>query len=175
MKKFIFSLIAGAVFIGVGIGVFFMEITEFTITDYLPYIMEDKIDTFTFEDPNIFTESKGETVQIHVYLGEYFKRSGKVEIVESPGTEGVEISVDYHGTKPRFQFWDNGYNEKNGETYINSYSFDCYQNHYLPKDIMEALKYMCQNKVIVENFDTYCVEKITVKTAQPELIEVNPY
>lgn len=172
MKKFIFSLIAGAVFIGVGIGMFFMEITEFTITDCLPYIVEDKIDTFTFEDTNIFTESKGEKVQIHVYLGEYFKRNGNVEIVESPSVEGVEISIDYHGTKPRFNFWDSGYEEKNGEKYITSYYLDCYQNHYLPKDIMEALKYMCQNKVIVENFDTYCVEKLTIKSSDPDLLEI---
>ena len=172
MKKFIFSLIAGAVFIGVGIGLFLMEIAEFTITDCLPYILEDKIDTFTFEDPDVFTESRGETVQIHVYLGEYFKTNGEVEIVESPSAEGVEISIDYRGTKPRFNFRDNGYNEINGETYISSYYLDCYQNHYMPKDILEALKYMCQNKVVVENFDTYCVEKLTIKTAEPNLLEI---
>ncbi|MBQ9845960.1 MAG: hypothetical protein IJO54_07775 [Oscillospiraceae bacterium] len=175
MKKFIFSLIAGAIFIGVGVGVLFMEITEFTFADYLPYIKEDKIDTFTFEDPDVFTESKGKPVTIYVYLGEYFKNNGKVEVVESPATEGVEITVDYHGTKPRFQFWDNGYDESHGETYISSYQLDCYQNHYLPRDIMQALQYMFQNKVIVENFDTFCVEKLTVKTANPELLEINPY
>jgi len=40
MKKLILSLIFGAVFIGAGVGVLFMELTEFTTAEYLPYVKQ---------------------------------------------------------------------------------------------------------------------------------------
>lgn len=165
MKKFIISLIAGAVLIGIGVGVLFMEIAEFSSTEYFAFIMEDKIDTFTFEDDGIF-KTDGQQVEIDIYLGEYFKKYGKYEIVESPATEGVEISIDYRGAKPLFQFRDYSGNEDI------VYSLHCYQSTLMPKEILDAAKYICQNKVIVENADMYIVEKVTIKTSNPHLVKV---
>lgn len=172
MKKFIISLIAGAVLIGAGIGVLFVEVAEFTVADCLPYIAEDKIDTFTFEDNEVFVRSKGNPVKIDMYLGEYFMANGNVLVVEDAEVDGVEITIDYHGNKPKFSFYDASYGEIYGEEYVAGYTLYSYQNHYLPKDIMDALKYMCQNKVLVENFDTYCIEKVVIKTSSPNLIEI---
>ncbi|MBR5305537.1 MAG: hypothetical protein IKU47_01300 [Oscillospiraceae bacterium] len=166
MKKFIISLIIGAVLIGVGAGVFFMEIAEFSSTEYFSYIKEDKIDTFTFEDNGIFKASDGEQVEINVYLGDYFQKYGKYEIVHSPATEGVEISIDYRGAKPRFEFYDYGVEDKN------LYSLHCYQSSVMPKEILDAARYIFSNKVIVQSGDMYIVEKVTIKTGNPELVKI---
>ena len=52
MKKLILSLIIGAMLIGAGIGVLFVEMAEFTSTDYLPYVQQTKTEKF-----NYFSES----------------------------------------------------------------------------------------------------------------------
>ncbi len=166
MKKLIASLIAGAIIIGVGVGVFFMEIAEFSSTDYFAYIKEDKINTFTFEDDNVFTESNNKEVVINVYLGEYFRQYGEYKIIDSPSTEGVEISIDYRGSRPLFNFSD--YSGSNNTTY----SLHCYQSTLMPKEILDAVKYICQNKVIVRNSDMFIVENVTIKTSSPHLLKI---
>ena len=80
MKKLLISLIVGAVFIGTGVGVLFMEIAEFTTAEYLPYVKQEKAETFTFTDSEIFDNS--ERAKIDIHLGEYFENNGKYEIVE---------------------------------------------------------------------------------------------
>jgi len=166
MKKLIASLIAGAIFIGVGVGVFFMEIAEFSSTDYFAYIKEDNIKTFTFEDDSIFTENTDEEVVINVYLGEYFRQYGGYKIVDSPSTEGIEISIDYRGSRPLFNFSDYSGNDST------VYSLHCYQSTPMPKEILDAVKYICQNKVIVRNSDMFIVENVTIKTCNPHLLKI---
>ena len=69
MKKLLISLIVGAVFIGAGIGVTFMELAEFTTAEYLPYVKQEKAETFTFTDSEIFDNS--ERAKVDIYLGDY--------------------------------------------------------------------------------------------------------
>ena len=170
MKKFIISLIIGAVLIGSGIGVTLMEIAQFSTTDYLTYINSDSIETFTFNDQSIFDESEGNPVSINVYLGEYFRQNHNVQIIESPAVEGVEISIDYRGIKPRFEFWNHTYSSAESGKTVYQYSLNCYHDILMPKDILQAAKYVCQNKIIPQDFSLYKVEKVIIKTANPQLI-----
>lgn len=167
MKKLIISLIFGAVFIGAGVGVLFMELTEFTTAEYLPYIKQEKLETFTFTDNNIFTETEAEKAKINIYLGEYFEDNGKCEIVEDKTVEGVSITVSYRGQKPRFYFGENWYDEDNN---TQLYQLDCYTETYMPKEILDAAKYMFQHKVLITEPANYLVEKVEIKTSHPELI-----
>lgn len=166
MKKLIFSLIAGAVFIGVGIGVLFMELTEFTMADYLPYIEQEKLETFTFSDSSIF-ENDNEKARVDIYLGEYFEDNGKCEIVEDKSVDGVSVTISYRGEKPHFTFNENWFDDGN-DTQV--YSLHSYTETYMPKDILDAAKYMFQNKVIVKDMSNCYVEKVVIKTNHPELI-----
>jgi len=167
MKKLIISLIFGAVFIGAGVGVLFMELTEFTTAEYLPYIKQEKLETFTFTDNNIFTETEAEKAKINIYLGEYFEDSGKCEIVEDKTVEGISITVSYRGQKPRFHFNEHWYDEGDN---AQVYRLDCYTETYMPKEILDAAKYMFQHKVLVTEPTNYLVEKVVIKTSHPELI-----
>lgn len=167
MKKLIISLIFGAVFIGAGVGVLFMELTEFTTAEYLPYIKQEKLETFTFTDNNIFTETEVEKAKINIYLGEYFEDNGKCEIVEDKTVEGVSITVSYRGQKPRFYFGEHWYDEGDN---TQVYQLDCYTETYMPKEILDAAKYMFQHKVLITEPTNYLVEKVEIKTSHPELI-----
>ncbi|MBE6887080.1 MAG: hypothetical protein E7484_01520 [Ruminococcaceae bacterium] len=167
MKKLILSLIFGAVFIGAGVGVLFMELTEFTTAEYLPYVKQEKIETFTFTDSNIFGESENEKARINIYLGKYFEDSGKFEIVEDKTVDGVSITVSYRGKKPRFYFSEHWYDEANQ---AQVYQLDCYTETYMPKDILDAAKYMFSHKVVVTEPANYLVENVVIKTNHPELI-----
>lgn len=170
MKKLIFSLIIGAVFIGAGVGVLFMELAEFTTAEYLPYIKQEKIENFTFTDSNIFGEAENEKARIDIYLDEYYEDSGKCEIVEDKTVDGVSITVSYRGKKPRFYFNEQWYDEAN-DTQV--YSLDCYTETYMPKDILDAAKYMFNHKVIVTDPTNYIVEKVVIRTNHPELIKTS--
>ena len=172
MKKFIISLIIGAVLIGSGIGVTLMEIAQFSTTDCLTYINSDSIETFTFSDKGIFEESEGNPVSINVYLGEYFRHNHNVQIVESPAVEGVEISIDYRGLKPRFEFWNHTYSSAESGKTVYQYSLSCYSDNIMPKDILNAAKYICQNKTIPQDFTLYKIEKVVIKTSKPQLIRI---
>ena len=165
MKKLLISLILGAVFIGTGVGVLFMEIAEFTTAEYLPYVKQEKAETFTFTDSEIFDNS--ERAKIDIHLGEYFENNGKSEIVEDKTVDGVSITVTYRGEKPRFSFYENWYDE-NRKAQV--YTLDCYIETYMPKDILDAAKYMFEHKVVVTEPTNYIVEKVVIKTNHPELI-----
>lgn len=167
MKKLIISLIFGAVFIGAGVGVLFMELAEFTTAEYLPYVKQEKIETFTFTDSGIFGETDTDKAIIDIYLGEYFEDGGKCEIVEDKTVEGVSITVSYRGKKPTFTFNEHWYDDGN-EAQV--YRLDCYIETYMPKDIIDAAKYMFEHKVIVTEPTNYIVEKVVIKTSRPELI-----
>ena len=168
MKKLLISLVVGAVFIGTGVGVLFMEIAEFTTAEYLPYVKQEKAETFTFTDSEIFDNS--ERAKVDIYLGEYFENNGKYEIVEDKTVDGVSITVTYRGEKPRFRFYENWYDENNK---ANFYTLQCYIETYMPKDILDAAKYMFQNKVIVTSPTNYIVEKVVIKTNHPDLITLS--
>lgn len=164
MKKLIIALIAGAVFIGAGVGVLFMELAEFTTTDYLPYIEQEKLETFSFNDSSIFTD-KNKKAEINIYLGEYFDNTGSCEIIADKTVDGIDVVIMYRGEKPEFSFHTSHYNEE--YTY---YFLSCYAETYMPKDLLDAAEYMFKNKVIVKYPSNYYVEKVIIKTNHPELI-----
>lgn len=165
MKKLIFSLIAGAVLIGAGVGVLFMELTEFTTTDYLPYINEKKLESFTFSDSEIFSDDK--KVEIDVYLGEYFEDYGSCEVIEDQSVEGIDVKIYYKGEKPVFSFYTDRYYK---DSDYSSYTLYCYAETYMPKDLLDAAKYMFHNKVIVKDPSNYHIEKVVIRTSHPEMI-----
>ena len=74
MKKFIISIIAGAILIGIGAGVLFFESAQFSLHEYLPYITESKISTFSFTDGEIFENNDNQPITIDVYLGRYLTK-----------------------------------------------------------------------------------------------------
>lgn len=170
MKKLILSLIAGAVFIGIGAGVLFLELSEFTMTDYLPYIQTEKRDSFSFSDSEIFGKDNSTEAEIDLYLGNYFYDSGKVKLVEDETVEGVDVKIIYRGEKPHFYFHNSWYNEDENRS---SYRLSCFAENYMPKDILDAAKYVFENKVLVKDFSNFRVEEIIITTSHPELIKTS--
>ncbi len=166
MKKFIFSLIVGAIFIGAGIGVLFMEISEFTYADYLPYVTQQKTQSFTFEDDSIFKDNDGKTVEIDIYFDNYFQENGKCNVIEDNSVEGVKVEVKYHGQKPRFRFDQNHYIDPAKS----SYNLYAYHETYLPKDLLDAGRYMFTEKVFVKHIDNFYISEVIIKTNHPDLI-----
>ncbi|MBE6894429.1 MAG: hypothetical protein E7483_02325 [Ruminococcaceae bacterium] len=170
MKKLIFSLVTGSVLIGIGIGVMMMEITEYSMSDTYPFVKNTSLQEFSFEDSKVFEEAgENRTVNIYGYLGEYFQEQGKFEVVEDKTVDGIEVIIQYRGTKPRFNFHGYAYDYRG---YEYEYSLSAYSENIMPKQILDAAEYMCSNKTIVKYQDMFYVEKVTVKTSQPQLIEL---
>jgi len=170
MKKLIISLITGSVLIGIGIGVMMFEITEYTMSDTYPFVKNTAIQKFEFTDNDVFEEAgENRTVNVYGYLGEYFEEQGKFEVVEDKTVEGIEVAVHYYGTKPRFNFHGYAYDYRG---YEYEYTLSAYSDNIMPKQILDAAEYMCQNKTIVKYQDMFYVEKVIIKTSQPQLIEV---
>ena len=172
MKKLIISIITGSVLIGIGIGVLFMEIAEFSVSETYPAVMQQSSKNFTFNDDEIFNDSDGKNILINTYLGEYFYDYGKTEIIEDPTVEGAEFTIKYRGIKPRFSFHGAGYYEygrgEQGRVY--EYYLNAQSEDLMPKDILSAAEYMCKNKTFVKYMDMFYVEKVTIRTNHPELI-----
>lgn len=172
MKKLIISLITGAVLIGIGIGIMMLEITEYSMSDTYPFVSGQPVQTFSFTDNEVFENAGDREVQVYAYLGEYFDDLGKYEVIEDKDVEGIEVIIQYRGTKPDFNFHSYGYDHRG---YVYEYSLSAYSRDIMPKDILEAAEYMCQNKTIVRYQDMFYAEKVTIKTNHPELIVVNDY
>lgn len=171
MKKLIISLITGSVLIGIGIGVMMFEITEYSMTDTYPMVKNSALQEFSFTDDQVFEDAgENRTVNIYGYLGGYFDDLGKFEVVEDKNVKGIEVIIKYRGTKPRFNFHGYGYDHRG---YEYEYSLSAYSNEIMPKQVLEFAEYMCQNKTIVRYQDLFYVEKVIIKTSQPQLIEVN--
>lgn len=169
MKKLIISLITGSVLIGIGIGVMLFEIAEYSMTDTYPEIKNAPVQEFSFTDDAVFEDAgEGRTINIYGYLGEYFDDFGKFEVVEDKNVKGIEVTIKYRGTKPRFHFNGYGY-EHRGYEY--EYSLSAYSDNIMPKQILDMAEYMCTNKTIVRYQDLFYAEKVIVKTSQPQLIE----
>ena len=171
MKKLILSLIIGAIFIGAGIGVLFVEMAEFTSTDYLPYVQQTKTEKFVFDDTDIFSGTDSHNVVVNLQLDEYFRTNGSYKVVEDKSVQGISMEIEYHGKKPTFRFHNNWYDKDNN---TNWYTLYCYADTVLPKDIIDAAKYMFGNKVIVTSPSNYYIEKVVIKTNHPELITITP-
>ncbi|MBQ7284473.1 MAG: hypothetical protein IJ339_00985 [Oscillospiraceae bacterium] len=172
MKKLIFSLIAGAVLIGIGIGVMMLEIAEYSMTDTYPFVADKPVQTFSFTDEEVFENAGDREVQVHAYLGEYFEDLGRFEVVEDKNVDGIEVIIHYRGTKPQFNFHSYGYDHRG---YEYEYSLSAYSRDIMPKEILEAAEYMCNNKTIVRYQDMFYAEKVTIKTSKPDLIVISDY
>ena len=170
MKKLILSLVIGAVLIGVGAGVLFAEIAEFSRVDYLPYIENKKTETITFNDKDIFADYPDGTKEIDIYLGEFFDEKGECIVKEDKTVEGVEVEIHYRGEKPNYGFYHTWTNEDGS---YSSYHLFCSMNDFMPKDVMEAAEYIFKNKVIAEDMNNFIVEKVVIKTSRPHLIRTS--
>ncbi len=168
MKKLIISLISGAVLIGIGIGVMMLEITEYSMIDTFPFVSNTSSQEFSFSDDEAF-EHENLPIQIYGYLGEYFEDFGKVEIIEDNSVEGIDITIKYRGTRPRFYYNGVYYS---GEDYY-TYHLSAHSQGIMPKQILEAAEYICQNKTLVRYLDLFYVEKVIVRTSNPQMINFN--
>lgn len=168
MKKLIISLITGSVLVGIGIGVMMMEIAEFSMSDTYPEIKNSPAQEFSYTDSAVFEDAgENKAINIYGYLGEYFQDFGKFEVIEDNKVDGIEIIVKYRGAKPSFNFHGYAY-EHRGYEY--EYTLSAYSDNIMPKQILDMAEYMCTNKTIVKYQDTFYVEKVIIKTSQPQLI-----
>ena len=170
MKKLLLSLIIGAVLIGTGAGVLFAEIAEFSKVDYLPYLEEKRLETLYFSDMDVFDEHPDGTKEIDIYLGGFFDDNGECVVKEDKTVEGIEVEIYYRGERPNYGFYRSWTNEDGS---YSSYHLFCSMNDFMPKDIMEAAKYIFKNKVLAEDMNNFIVEKVVIKTSRPHLIKTS--
>ena len=162
MKKLIISIIAGAVLIGIGIGIAFVELSEYTMSETLTYITEQPAKEYTYKDYNIFKNSDNNPITIQCSLGSYFYTHKNVIVVEDKDIEGIEINIKYKGIKPSFNFYSIGYE--------NTYRLYSYNEYISPSDILNVAKYIFENKKSVQHIEFYYVDEVIIKTNRPDLI-----
>ena len=168
MKKLLVSLLAGAILIGVGLGVTALEISVWDTRRYPEYLEKETVQTVETEE-NINPQNYD---KINVYVsGSYngFRNNKKMEIVEDKTfADTVKISIEYKGKVPYVHYYEYSQGGEDGESisrleYIVSPTYN-----YSLKEIREIAEDMFKNKIFYTDNSATLIEKVTVHTAYPD-------
>lgn len=162
MKKLIISLISGAILIGIGLGVIFMEITQYSTLEYLPYVASQPLNSHIVNNAPIIS-AQDTNINFSDHCGYYFSEHGSWEVVKDSSLNEVKIEVFYRGERPRIQVYNYGDNHYN----VNAYDYNT-----SPKEIFDVVKYAFEEKVIIHDASNFLIEKIVIHTPNPENISI---
>lgn len=177
MRKLLISFLVGAVLIGVGCGVMFIEAGQFTYVDYRQQLInrDSKTDSeFVAHD----FEKDGKAV-IHFYNNELQGHPTEIKIImDSSIKDGYNIEYSYKGETPIVRinnypsYYEDSSEQKNKKKKETEYHLNFYQDEMTPYSFLSAMEYMFENKVFSNNIENFIVESVTIKTAQPNMITI---
>jgi len=186
MKKLMISFLAGAVLIGTGLGITFLELSDWSASDYPAYLDTAESRLYETEEPVIMNEQeKIDTINISLntmYRNE-FRKIDMVEVVKDPSyKDSVKIEIMYKGNEPDIYTYtyetssepvdygtaDSEEAETRLEGHIVVYT-DQYDSIAEYKQVIQA---MFNEKTIYRNMNNCLIESVTVRTAYPEIIKI---
>ncbi len=164
MNKMLSLFFSGCALIGVGVGVFFMELKDWKVVDYNPQVMDMPQETYT----KIINFDTTTSKQVEIsYSQPYSDKIIKLEEDESC-TDKLKIEVVYRGAKPDVFPSDNSTHAAYYHMYVSTYNKP--DGEYDFYDICKSIFY---NKTYYSyNNNTY-IDSVTLYTAHPENIQLS--
>ena len=169
MKKLLYSLLIGAVIMGVGIGVTMLEISHWEISDYTEYLDNEPLENCKFTTDLDTQQVK--TMQVYVW-NSWRDRGDSIEIVEDKSlTDKIVADISYRGQAPV------AYSDVHTSTVDNAeHETLCMRIHpgefSSVKQIRNTIEEMFKTKVFYRDVSATFIEKVTIYTAYPEKIEI---
>ncbi|MEG1800429.1 MAG: hypothetical protein RR273_00505 [Oscillospiraceae bacterium] len=185
MKKLLISLLVGSILIGIGSGVMFFEIAEFSGMSYREDLLSDTTEKVTYPSTEILQISEHHqdaSYCVRLYPGNYYYEHGSATVEKDPSLKEGEIEMDfyYRGEKPRIYFDHNRYSyeqeepetqpETPNEPIVDDICVHFNQYMLTPKYLLDIVDYMFENKIFIENVDNFLIESVVIRTADPDKI-----
>lgn len=174
MKKVMISLLIGSILIGVGTVALFLEVSEYSMQAYRQDVLQQSTQTVTLDKQN-FPDNVKSKVEIDGYIGYYFENEGKFEVIlDKEVTDGFVADIYYKGTKP--YVYGNNLVKKYDDDYDvvvpNMFVYNIFTKNSFstPKEFLDAVTYVFKNKMFIADIGTYLVEKVVIRTSDPQRI-----
>ena len=170
MKKLLLSIFAGAVVLGIGLGVTALEISEWDMAHYPAYLDVKPMTTCEFtQEINVQQLDKARLYAYRTFSGD----ERNVEIVaDDTLTDSFIVKVEYRGEKPQVDnhSWADYDENDMVKEHIEVTVSPQYSMSF--KDIKQALQEMFETKIFYRELTNTLIEKVTVYTAYPEKFEI---
>lgn len=171
MKKLLIAFLAGAMLIGVGLGVTALEVSEWDVVQHPYYLEKEELQTYTVVEEINPADFK----EIDCYVSHAVRQSTTayeiIEIIEDAGyTDTIKFEIDYRGQTPENYCWSYDGTDENGkEVYTLEYVIQPGYNQSL-KVVRNMVEQMFKDKIFyIDNAGTL-IEAVRVYTATPEKI-----
>lgn len=171
MKKLLIAFLAGAMLIGVGLGVTALEVSEWDVVHHPYYLEKEELQTYTVvEEINPADFSK-----IDCYVSHAVRQSTTtyeiIEIIEDAAyTDTIKFEIDYRGQAPESYCWSYENTDEDGRVeYTLEYMVQPGYNQSL-KVVREMVEQMFRDKIFYTDNATTLIEAVRVYTATPEKI-----
>ena len=176
MKKVLISFLVGSILIGIGLGVTVMEISNWDFVYDNPMVSNQPVKT---TDEDFYMDLENQYVNATLYVHTYGTRNvkDKIEVIKDSSLEDtIEVEVQYRGKEPRLYFYESGSHYNDAGTLLEqSYTLTVSDGSFSFKDIKELIGYAFENKVAFSTSAFHEIEKITVKTGNPEQLKIKAY
>lgn len=106
MKKLLISLIISSILIGVGTGIFILELSEYSVHEYRQDIVGSAEKVYTHEYDGSLDDFSQAPVTINVNVGYYHYLNGKTEVIlDETVKQGFKVDLYYVGDRPNVSLY----------------------------------------------------------------------
>ena len=173
IKNMLISLVAGAVVLGVGLGITALEISRWDTAQYPAYLDKEPVKTQEFANETDVTEFES----INVYISgmpNSFRSEKLIEIVEDKNCkDNFVVKIDYKGKEPFTDAYDFEDTNEKGEKFKRMDVLIRPDYNYTLREIRQLADRMFEDKVFYTGNTATVIEKVTVYTATPDRFKVN--
>ena len=172
MKKLMAAFLAGALLIGVGLGITALEISRWDVVQHPYHLEKEELKTCIIEE-EINTDDF-ETIEC--YVSQSMTSSAQsykiIEVIEDTAcTDTMKVEVDYCGREPGSYFWSyEGQDENGGKIYTLQYVVQPGYNNSL-KAVREMVEQMFRDKIFYTENAATLIEAVRIYTAAPDKIQ----
>lgn len=173
IKNMLISLVAGAVVLGVGLGITALEISRWDTAQYPAYL--DKEPVKTWEMTNETDVSEFESINVYISgMPNSFRSEKLIEIVEDKNCkDNFVVKIDYKGKEPFTDVYDFEDTNEKGEKFRRMDVHIWPDYNYTLREIRQLADRMFESKVFYTGNTATVIEKVTVYTATPDRFKVN--
>ena len=184
MKKLMISFLAGAILIGIGLGVTVLEISDWETARYPEYLETVDSNLYVIEEPVDMENLDEVKVYLSTMYRDEFRKRSMITVAEDKSCdESIVLEISYKGQEPdvyTYTYEDYSDNapvqideqDRQNVKFIGHVAIHTSQYNSIA-DYRTVVQAMFDNKVFYENMDNCLIEGVTVRTAYPDKIKIS--